>query len=171
MSVSHRSYTFRNVLLFLLGVLTYSRLEAPLYSTLVRSIVGLNWVSYPPALIQVYVQFLGALATAQPSYLPMILSSLLNEFTFISPLPNGKRTDLHVNVHWAIQYLLEIVPSGHTVLLRLIKESFPHPTAERREQISYVFNLLRMSQYVEHLKGDILSVCVDRVVLIDVCHL
>jgi RNA polymerase I-specific transcription initiation factor RRN3 len=125
-------------------------------------------VQYPRALIQVYVQFLGALATAQPSYLPMMLSSLLNEFTFISTVPSGKRTDLHLNAHWAIQYLLEVVPSGHTMLLRLIKEAFPHPSAERREQISYVFNLLRLSQYVEHLKGEILCVCLERVVLIDV---
>jgi RNA polymerase I-specific transcription initiation factor RRN3 len=119
--------------------------------------------------MRVYVQFLGALATAQPSYLPMILASLLNEFADISPVPNGKRTDLHLNVHYAIQYLLEIVPSGHTMLLRLINEAFPHPTAERREQISYVFNLIRLSQYVDHLKGDILSICIERVVLIDVC--
>lgn len=146
----------------------YRRLEAPLYTSLVRSIVSLNWIGYPPAVIQIYIQFLGALATAQTTYLPMILSYLLGEFTDVTPVPNGKRTDLHLNAHWAIQHLLDVVPSGHTILLRLIKETFPHKSADRREQISYVFNLIRIGQYVEHLKGDILSLCIERVVLVDV---
>jgi RNA polymerase I-specific transcription initiation factor RRN3 len=146
----------------------FRRLESPQYTSLVRSIVSLNWTSYPPALTQIYIQFLGALATAQTSYLPMMLACLLGEFADISPVPNGQRTELQLNAHWAIQHLLEVVPSGHTILLRLIRETFPHKTAERREQISYVFNIIRIGQYAEHLKGDILSLCVERVVQIDV---
>jgi hypothetical protein len=100
----------------------------------------------------------------------MILACLLGEFADVSPAPNGKRTELHFNAHWAIQHLLEVVPSGHTILLRLIRETFPHKTAERREQISYVFNIIRIGQYAEYLKGDILSLCVERAVQIDVLH-
>lgn len=139
-----------------------------MYTSLVRSIVSLNWITYPPALTQVYIQFLGTLATAQTTYLPMMLSCLLGEFTDVSPSSNGKRTDLQLNAHWAIQHLLDVVPSGHTILLRLVKETFPHKSADRREQVSYVFNIIRISQYAEHLKGDILSLCIDRVVLVDV---
>ena len=142
-----------------------------MYTSLVRSIVKLNWIPYPPALTQMYIQFLGALATAQSTYLPMILSCLLGEFTDVSQVPNGKRTDLQVNAHWAIQHLLDLVPSGHTILLRLIRENFPHKSADRREQISYVFNLIRISQYAHHLKGDILSLCIERVVRVDVLPL
>jgi len=148
--------------------LTVRRLEAPLYTSLVRAIVSLNWVGYPAALIQVYIQFLGALATAQTTYLPLILSSLLGEFADVSSLPNAKRTDLQVNAHYAIQHLLEVVPSGNTILLRLIRETFPHQTADRREQISYVFNLIRLSHYAEHIKGEILALCIERTVQIDV---
>lgn len=142
-----------------------------MYTSLVRSIISMNWTSHPPAFTQIYVQFLGALATAQTSFLPLILSSLLREFSDVSIFSSGKRTDLQLNAHWAIQHLLNVVPSGHTILLRLIKENFPHKTAERREQISYVFNLIRMGQYVEHLKGDILSLCIERVVQVDVRRL
>ena len=123
---------------------------------------------YPPALTQVYTQFLGALATAHTTYLPLMLSSLLGEFADVSPTLNGKRTDLQLNAHWAIQHLLEVVPSGHTILLRLIRETFPHKTADRREQISYVFNLIRIGQYAEHIKGEIIALCIDRAVQIDV---
>jgi RNA polymerase I-specific transcription initiation factor RRN3 len=144
------------------------RLEAPMYTSLVRSIVSMNWVSHPPAFTQIYIQFLGALATAQTSFRPLILSSHLREFSDVSISPSGKRTDLQLHAHWAIQHLLRVVPSGHTILLHLIKENFPHKTAERREQISYIFNLLRLCQYVEHLKGDIISLCIERVVQVDV---
>jgi len=139
-----------------------------MYTPLVRAIVSMDWISLPPAFIQIYVQFLGALATAQTSFLPAILSALLREFSDVSISSAGKRTDLQLNAHWAIQHLLNLVPSGHTILLRLIKEKFPHRTAERREQISYIFNLIRMGQYVEHLKGEILSLCIERVVRVDV---
>ena len=139
-----------------------------MYTSLVRSILSLNWITYPTALTQVYIQFLGALATAQTTYLPLMLSCLLSEFTDVSSSPSGKRTDLQFNAHWAIQHLLDLVPSGHTILLRLIKETFPHKSADRREQVSYVFNLIRISQYAEHLKEDILSLCIERVVLVDV---
>jgi len=139
-----------------------------MYTSLVRSIVSMDWISHPPAFIQIYVQFLGALATAQTSFLPVILSALLREFSDVSMSSAGNRTDLQLNAHWAIQHLLNLVPSGHTILLRLIKENFPHRTAERREQISYIFNLIRMSQYVDHLKGDLLSLCIERVVHVDV---
>jgi len=97
-----------------------------------------------------------------------MLSSLLGEFADVSPTLNGKRTDLQLNAHWAIQHLLEVVPSGHTILLRLIRETFPHKTADRREQISYVFNLIRIGQYAEHIKGEIIALCIDRAVQIDV---
>lgn len=140
-----------------------------MYTSLVRSIVSLNWITYPTAITQAYIQFLGTLATAQTTYVPMMLSSLLGEFTDVSLSPNGKRTHLQLNAHWAIQHLLDVVPSGHAILLRLIKETFPHKSADRREQVSYVFNLIRISQYAEHLKGDILSLCIERVVLVDVC--
>lgn len=123
---------------------------------------------YPPALTQVYTQFLGALATAHTTYLPLMLSSLLGEFADVSPTLNGKRTDLQLNAHWAIQHLLEVVPSGHTILFRLIRETFPHKTADRREQISYVYNLIRMGQYAEHVKGEIIALCIERAVQIDV---
>lgn len=128
----------------------------------------MRWIAYPHALIQVYIQFLGALATAHTTYLPMMLSSLLNEFADVSPVPNGRRTDLQLNAHWAIQQLLDVVPSGNTILMRLIRETFPHQTADRREQISYVFNLIRLCQYAEHIQGDVLSLCIERVVQVDV---
>ena len=146
-----------------------SRLEAPQFTSLVRAIVSLNWLAYPPALLQVYVQFLGSLATAQTTYLPMMLKQLLAELAETAPSPNAMRTDLQLNAHWAIQHLLDVVPSGSSILHRLIRELFPHPTADRREQISYVFNLIRMGHYAENLKGEILSLCVQRAVQIDVC--
>jgi RNA polymerase I-specific transcription initiation factor RRN3 len=130
--------------------------------------VSLNWIAYPPALTQVYIQFLGSLATAQTSYLPLMLKQLLGELADVTTVPNTRRTDLQLNAHWAIQHLLDVVPSGSTILHRLIRESFPHPTADRRDQISYVFNLIRMCRYVENLKGEILSLCVQRAVQLDV---
>ena len=139
-----------------------------MYTPLVRTVMMLNWIVYPPAVQSVYIAFLGALATAQTAYLPLMLTSLLGEFTDVSTAPNGLRADLHLNAHRAIRHLLELVPSGHAILLRSIRERFPHESADRREQISYVFNLIRMGDYVGHLKGDILSLCVDRVVKIDV---
>lgn len=130
--------------------------------------MSLNWIAYPPALTQVYIQFLGSLATAQTSYLPLMLKQLLGELADVTTVPNTRRTDLQLNAHWAIQHLLDVVPSGSTILHRLIRESFPHPTADRRDQISYVFNLIRMCHYVENLKGEILSLCVQRAVQLDV---
>lgn len=141
-----------------------------MYASLVRSIISLNWTVFPDALSEVYIRFLGALATAQTTYVPLIMSSLLAEFADVSPSPDDRlRTTLHLNAHWALQHLLNIVPSGHTILLKLIRDTFPHKSAERREQVAYVYNLLLIGDYAEHLKGEILSLCVERVVQVDVC--
>jgi len=148
-----------------------SRLEAPTYTSLIRAIVSRNWITFPSAIIPVYIQFLGALVTAQPTHLSMMLSSLLSQFSDVTISENAGRTDIQLNAHWAMQHLLEVVPSGYSILIRLIRENFPHPTAERREQISYVFNLMRISQYAEHLRGELLSLCVERVVNLDVENL
>jgi hypothetical protein len=126
---------------------------------------------YPDVLSEVYIRFLGALATAQTTYAPLIISCLLGEFTDVSPSPDSRlRTQLHLNAHWALQHLLNVVPSGHTILVKLLRDTFPHKSAERREQVSYVYNLLLIGDYVGHLKGEILSLCVERVVQVDVCR-
>ena len=141
-----------------------------MYTSLIRAILLIPWITYP-GLVQVYIEFIGALATAQTVYLPLMLSSLVAEFADVSPASSGKCSDFHLHVHWAIQHLLNVVPSAHTLLMRTIREKFPHKSAERREQVSYVFNLIRISAYVPHLQGDILSLCVERVVQIDVQRL
>lgn len=138
-----------------------------MYSSLVREILSMSWVMHP-SMVQVYIEFICALATAHTTYLPLMLSYLLAEFTDVSLVPNGKRTEFHFHAHWAIQHLLEVVPSGHAILVRSIREKFPHKSVERREQISYIFNLIRIGEYAPHVKGDILSLCVERVVQIDV---
>jgi RNA polymerase I-specific transcription initiation factor RRN3 len=170
MSISDRSHSFRDVSP-IYNLADSRHLKAPLYTSLVRSILSLNWTIFPDALTEVYISFLGALATAQTTYVPVILSSLLEEFTDVSPSPDGRlRTALHLNAHWALQHLLTIVPSANTILLKLLRDTFPHKSAERREQVAYVYNLLLIGDYAQHLKGEILSLCVERVVQVDVCH-
>jgi RNA polymerase I-specific transcription initiation factor RRN3 len=147
-----------------------SRLEAPMYTSLVRAILSLDWVVFPPSLLKIYISFIATLSTAQTTYVPLILSHLLREFVYTTPPPTSEttRTILQENAHFAIRELLDVVPASHTMLLRLVREGFPHKSAERREQVSYVYNLFKICSYAGHLTGDILSLCVERVVQVDV---
>lgn len=122
-------------------------------------------------MIQIFIQFFETLATAHTAYVPLIISCLLNEFVDITPVDNGKRTEVQFYVHWALQRVLEFVPTANTILVQLMRENFPHKSADRREQISYVYNLIRISDYVQHIRGDVLSLCIERVVKIDVATL
>lgn len=68
----------------------------------------------------------------------------------------------------ALKYLLRLIPSASNTLSPILSAKFPFAEESKKLQISYIDNLIRLSEYAPELKSDILALITDRLVKIDV---
>ena len=82
--------------------------------------------------------------------------------------PTISRSHIHLRAHQALRYLLSLVPSASYTLAAILAGKFPHESDTLRSHAIYVQNLLEIMSYAPELRGDILSLILDRLVKIDV---
>jgi len=86
-------------------------------------------------------------------------------------LPNHspvKRSVIYQRVHYALQFILDLVPTAafSTLFPALISE-FPHKSESKRAHVTYVTNLLQVIEYAPSLRNKLLTFITDRVIKID----
>lgn len=67
-----------------------------------------------------------------------------------------------------MKYILRLIPHASSILLPTCSKRFPYADEKRRIQVSYVENLLKLTEYAPELKLDIFALITDRLVKIDV---
>lgn len=72
-------------------------------------------------------------------------------------------------IHCLLQHLLSLVPTLPSTLQPLLVRSFPHKRQNQAAQITYIRNLLRITEYCPELSDRILATIIDRAIQIDVC--
>jgi len=82
--------------------------------------------------------------------------------------PDVNRDQLSSRIHVALKYLLRLIPSASSTLLPILAAKFPYAEETKKLQITYIENLIRLSDYAPELKSDILALITDRLVKIDV---
>jgi len=70
--------------------------------------------------------------------------------------------------HVMLQRVLSLIPTGPSLLVPILTESFPHYREGQIAHITYVSNLLRIVEYAPILKSQILALIIDRIIQIDV---
>lgn len=177
---------------YLLALTSYASLLNKGCSGLVRSIIGCEWMGRDESFVKAYVHFLGSLTSAQGAYVGMVLGMLVGYFyggktscvmsfrdmsnTSIVRLSSGRlpdcpdvdRDQLSSRIHVALKYLLRLIPSASSTLSPILAAKFPYAEESKKLQITYIQNLLRLSEYAPELKSDILATITDRLVKIDV---
>jgi RNA polymerase I-specific transcription initiation factor RRN3 len=68
----------------------------------------------------------------------------------------------------ALKYLLRLIPSASSTLSPILAAKFPYAEEAKKLQITYIENLIRLSEYAPELKSDVLALITDRLVKIDV---
>ena len=143
---------------------------------LVYSILDINWFGREESFVLQYRRFLGALGSAIPGFVKAIMERIVRHFTELpSSLgrvpgdPTISRRQMLDRLHSVLEYLLRLIPSASGDLAVVLRSEFPnHRTATRRAYISYVTNLFKIAAFTPELKGDILTLTLERIVKIDV---
>ncbi|KAK7924874.1 RNA polymerase I specific transcription initiation factor RRN3 superfamily [Apiospora marii] len=144
-------------------------------SGLVKSVLRCQWLGRDDQFATVYTQFLGALVSAQGSYLNLVLEMLVDKFSNSRPadwavpgFPTVTRERMQDRLHQAVRYLLRVFPAANVVLGQVIVSKFPYHDNSSRVHLAYVDNLLRLRKYASQLQTDITDLITNRLVHIDV---
>ncbi|KAI0092198.1 RNA polymerase I-specific transcription initiation factor RRN3 [Irpex rosettiformis] len=156
-----------------------SRLERA-HAPLLEAIVGMPWTTMDLAFVKSYVSFIGMLVSAKPEYLNMVLGMVASGLTYQSGLqalnvgiPESSSSPLtrrivYNRIHYLSQHLLSLVPTLPSTLQPLLVRNFPHKRQNQASQVTYIRNLLRITEYCPELSDRIFATIVDRAIQIDV---
>ncbi|KAG0644810.1 RNA polymerase I-specific transcription initiation factor RRN3 [Tuber brumale] len=153
---------------------TVSRLNGSC-SQLVGDIINCQWVARESGFVGSYVKLLGNLVSAHSNYMDLIVSMLVQHLVWLrssaGKLPNHtpvKRSVIYERVHYALQFILDLVPTAacSTLFPALISE-FPHKSESKKAHVTYVTNLLRVIEYAPSLRTRLLTFITNRVIKID----
>ncbi|KAI5993559.1 RNA polymerase I-specific transcription initiation factor RRN3 [Pisolithus albus] len=156
-----------------------SRLERG-HSPLVEAIVNFPWTTMDATFVKLYSDFIGILVSARPEYLSLVLGKLTQGLTYQSGLqvlnangPEGSESPLtrrviYDRLHYLLGHLLSLIPTLPQILQPLLARYFPHKRQPQAAQVTYIRNLLRVTEYCSELSDRILALIIDRALQIDV---
>ncbi|KZP04571.1 RNA polymerase I-specific transcription initiation factor RRN3 [Athelia psychrophila] len=156
-----------------------SRLERP-HAALVEAVVNTPWTTMDTSFVKSYTIFIGMLLSAKPEYLSIVLSKIAQGFTHQSGLqaldagvPESSTAPLtrrivYDRLHYLLRHVLSLIPTLPSTLQPLLVHNFPHKRQNQVSQVTYIRNLLRVTQYCPELADRILATIVDRAIQIDV---
>lgn len=156
-----------------------SRLER-VHSALVEAVISMPWTTMDSNFVKSYTSFVGMLVSAKPEYLTLVLGKIASGFTYQSGLqaldasmpetssrPLTRRT-VYDRLHYLLEHLLTLVPTLPSTLQPLLVQNFPHKRLSQAAQVTYIRNLLRITEYCPELSDRILATIIDRAIQIDV---
>ncbi|KAL3419000.1 RNA polymerase I specific transcription initiation factor RRN3 [Phlyctema vagabunda] len=160
---------------YVLALTTYVSLLGKGCSGLVKAVLDCEWLGRDGAFFKAYVHFLANLASAQGSYVTLVLVMLVKNFTGVR-MSSGRlpgysdvsREQLISRVHSALGYLLRVIPSASGTLSPILDRNFPFPDDSKKVHVTYIENLIQVIGYAPELKTDIYALITDRLVKIDV---
>ncbi|KAF8580614.1 RNA polymerase I-specific transcription initiation factor RRN3 [Ramaria rubella] len=149
------------------------------HSALVNAVINMPWTAMDPSFVKAYVAFIGMLVSARPEYLSLVLEKIARGFTFRSGVHAVDSTSegswgpltrriVYDRLHNLLEHLLSLIPTLPSTLQPLLVRHFPHKRQEKADQITYIRNLLRITEYCPALADRILSTIIDRAIQIDV---
>ena len=176
-----------------------SRLER-VHSALVEAIVNMPWTTMDTTFVKTYTNFVGMLVSARPEYLSLVLGKVSQGLTYrtaihtVSPLlithpaiesglqaldnglPEGSarpltRRIVYDRIHYLLRHLISLVPTCPSTLQPLLSRNFPHKRHNQIAQVTYIRNLLRVTDYCPEVADRILALVIDRAIQIDVSSL
>ncbi|KAJ1968518.1 DNA independent RNA polymerase I transcription factor [Dispira parvispora] len=160
-----------------------SALDARCHS-LITAILSLQWIIQPdPLLVSMYTQFLGNFVSAQPSSTAPVIEHLVKHLATPSIFFGGmndssthtttttitvSQDEVYNRAHIALQRILSLVPTAHSVLYPALAARFPHKTQSLTHHRLFVNSLLRILDYVPSLRSQLIRLLIDRMIQIDV---
>ena len=143
---------------------------------LVGVILRVSWMTRTSAVIAEYQALITALVSVQTVYLKSCLRMIVTNFMPVELSNDGAKSGLdleditpeHVHLHTLLKSLLKVVPMCPLILLPLMSSCFPYLTRDTCAQISYVKNLLLVTEYLPTERVKILELVLDGFANLDV---
>ncbi|EEP81912.1 conserved hypothetical protein [Uncinocarpus reesii 1704] len=159
----------------LLGLLSNVSALDSTCSGLVHAVLRSEWLGRDESYVKLFIRFLGTLAAARGGYLTAVLKMLVNN---LCEVPSGagrlpgystvRNFEIYDRVHLAIQYIIQLIPTGSVTLSPILSSGFPHDTDTAKSHIVFTRNLIKMIDYAPELRSDILALITEKLVKIDV---
>ncbi|KAH8984254.1 RNA polymerase I-specific transcription initiation factor RRN3 [Lactarius akahatsu] len=156
-----------------------SRLDRT-HIALIEAIARLPWMTMDSSLVKTYTSFIEILVSARPEYLSLVLGRITLGFTYQSGLQALEaglpecsvapltRRRVYDRIHYLLRHLLALVPTLPSTLRPFLVQNFPHKRQSQASQITYIRNMLRITQYCPEMADGLLSTIIDRAIQIDV---
>jgi RNA polymerase I-specific transcription initiation factor RRN3 len=78
------------------------------------------------------------------------------------------RRIVYDRIHHLLRHLLALVPTLPSTLQPLLVQNFPHKRQSHLSQITYIRNMLRITDYCPEIADNLLSTIIDRAIQMDV---
>ena len=78
------------------------------------------------------------------------------------------RRRVYDRIHHLLRQLLALVPTLPSTLRPFLVQNFPHKRHSQASQITYIRNMLRITEYCPEMADSLLSTIIDRAIQIDV---
>jgi RNA polymerase I-specific transcription initiation factor RRN3 len=78
------------------------------------------------------------------------------------------RRRVYDRIHHLLRHLLALVPTLPSTLRPFLVQNFPHKRHSQASQITYIRNMLRITEYCPEMSDSLLSTIIDRAIQIDV---
>ncbi|KAF1949412.1 RNA polymerase I-specific transcription initiation factor RRN3 [Byssothecium circinans] len=142
---------------------------------LVHAIIDCHWATRNEQFVRTYRNFIRSLLSMQPGFASSFLAMLVEMF-IEQPSPAMRQQDdptiervrIQSRIHDVIKAIVRQNPMSSTYLGSILSSNFPFPTDTAKAHVHYIRNILKVSEYCPELKGEILSLIMDKVVKIDV---
>lgn len=142
---------------------------------LVHAIVDCQWIARNEHFVRSYRQLLRSLLSVHPGFTSSVLAMLVDMF-IETPSPSMRQQDdppiqrvrIQTRIHETLKYIVRQSPMSSTYLGSILSSAFPFPTDTAKAHVQYIKHLLKVSEYCAEIKGEILSLIMDKLVKIDV---
>ncbi|XP_034942157.1 RNA polymerase I-specific transcription initiation factor RRN3 [Chelonus insularis] len=152
-------------------------LLGPKQRIFIETLLKINWINRDLEATTAYKAFLEDLVCVHIYHCKLIIDRLVCLFRTISDenkekWKDGKPPDEDISklfhVHDVLFKFLKIVPMSYSILLQCLSSQFPYFKHNMQSHVVYVHSALKILDYAPELRLDILSLIINKLVVIDV---
>ncbi|XP_029034108.2 RNA polymerase I-specific transcription initiation factor RRN3 [Osmia bicornis bicornis] len=161
---------------FLGNVRQCMSLISPAHKAFIETLLQIKWTSRSLEVTSAYKAFLEDLICMQIHYAKHVIDNLVEQF---KP-DDGDDTEWEAgeckeesiqrlnHIHDVLRKILNIVPMSSKLLLQSLRGRFPYITHGTHTHEVYIYALIQILEYAPQLRSDILSLIINRLIVLDV---
>ncbi|KOC62808.1 RNA polymerase I-specific transcription initiation factor RRN3 [Habropoda laboriosa] len=147
---------------FLSNVRQCISLLGPFHKVFVETLLQIKWTSRSLDVTSSYKAFIEDLICMQIHYAKTTIDNLVEQF---KPEEDVQRLN---HIHDILHKILKVVPMSSELLLQSLIARFPYIVHGTHTHEVYVYALIQILEYAPQLRSDILSLIINRLMVLDV---